>query len=125
MSKDVAGVLSYKMVEPVPIRIGDAEAVFQKADSPYAALLWLEFVANPEAQKIIEAGYKGSVFSPGTRLFRWRGQGRFLWWTGVTIPRCKSICGWSWKRMVFPRPKPPANNSPEFSPNRAGARVTR
>jgi ABC-type Fe3+ transport system substrate-binding protein len=63
MSKDVAGVLSYKMVEPVPIRIGDAEAVFQKADSPYAALLWLEFVANPEAQKLIEAGYKGSVFS--------------------------------------------------------------
>ena len=70
MSKDVAGVLSYKMVEPIPIRIGDAEAVFQKADSPYAALLWLEFVANPEAQKIIEAGYKGSVFSPGTTAFQ-------------------------------------------------------
>jgi hypothetical protein len=64
-------------------------------------------------------------FLPERRLFRWRGQRRFLWWTGVTIPRCKSICGWSWKRMVFPRPKPPANNSPEFSPNRAGARVTR
>ena len=70
MSKDVAGVLSYKMVEPIPIRIGDAEAVFQKADSPYAALLWLEFVANPEAQKLIEAGYKGSVFSPGTTAFQ-------------------------------------------------------
>ena len=70
MSKDVAGVLSYKMVEPIPIRIGDAEAVFQKADSPYAALLWLEFVANPEAQKLIEAGYKGSIFSPGTTAFQ-------------------------------------------------------
>jgi iron(III) transport system substrate-binding protein len=70
MSKDVAGVLSYKMVEPIPIRIGDAEAVFQKADSPYAALLWLEFVANPEAQKLIESGYKGSIFSPGTTAFQ-------------------------------------------------------
>ena len=70
ISKDVTNSLAYKMVEPVPIRIGDAEAVFQKADSPYAALLWLEFVANPEAQKLIEAGYKGSVFSPGTTAFQ-------------------------------------------------------
>ena len=53
-------------------------------------------------------------FLPERRLFRWRGQRRFLWWTGVTIPRCKSICGWSLKRMVSPRPKPSAKNSPGF-----------
>ena len=70
MSKDVTGALRYKIAEPIPIRIGDAEAVFEKADSPYAALLWLEFVSGPEAQKLIEAGYKGSVFSPGTTAFQ-------------------------------------------------------
>jgi ABC-type Fe3+ transport system substrate-binding protein len=70
MSKDVTGALRYKIVEPIPIRIGDHEAVFEKADSPYAALLWLEFVSGPEAQKLIEAGYKGSVFSPGTTAFQ-------------------------------------------------------
>lgn len=70
MSKDVAGALGYKMVEPIPVRIGDHEAVFHKADSPYAALLWLEFVSNPEAQKLIESGYKGSIFSPGTTAFQ-------------------------------------------------------
>ena len=70
MSKDIAGVLGYKMVEPIPIRIGDHEAVFEKADSPYAALLWLEFVSSPEAQKLIESGYKGSIFSPGTTAFQ-------------------------------------------------------
>ena len=70
MSKDVAGALGYKMVEPIPIRIGDHEAVFDKADSAYAALLWLEFVSSPEAQKLIESGYKGSIFSPGTTAFQ-------------------------------------------------------
>ena len=70
MSKDVTGALGYKMVEPIPVRIGDHEAVFDKADSPYAALLWLEFVAGPEAQKLIESGYKGSIFSPGTTAFQ-------------------------------------------------------
>ena len=70
MGKDVAGALGYKMVEPIPVRIGDHEAVFDKADSPYAALLWLEFVSSPEAQKLIESGYKGSIFSPGTTAFQ-------------------------------------------------------
>jgi ABC-type Fe3+ transport system substrate-binding protein len=70
MSKDVTGALGYKMVEPIPIRIGDHEAVFDKANSPYAALLWLEFVSGPEAQKLIESGYKGSIFSPGTTAFQ-------------------------------------------------------
>jgi ABC-type Fe3+ transport system substrate-binding protein len=69
MSKDVTGALAYKMVEPIPLRIGDHEAVFENADSPNAALLWLEFVASPAAQKIIESGYKGSIFSPGTTAF--------------------------------------------------------
>jgi len=70
MSRDVAGALGYKMVEPIPVRIGDHEAVFDKADSPYAALLWLEFVSSPEAQKLIESGYKGSIFSAGTTAFQ-------------------------------------------------------
>jgi ABC-type Fe3+ transport system substrate-binding protein len=68
--KDVAGALGYKVVEPIPVRIGDHEAVFEKAASPYAALLWLEFVSSPEAQRLIEAGYKGSIFSAGTTAFQ-------------------------------------------------------
>jgi len=59
-------VLAYKVVEPVPIRIAEHEAVFDKASSPYAGLLWLEFVAGPETQKIINRDHKGSVFFPGT-----------------------------------------------------------
>lgn len=66
IDKDRTGVLAYKVVEPVPIRIAEHEAVFDKAASPYAGLLWLEFVAGPETQKIINRDHKGSVFFPGT-----------------------------------------------------------
>ena len=66
IEKDRTGVLAYKVVEPVPIRIAEHEAVFDKASSPYAGLLWLEFVAGPETQKIINRDHKGSVFFPGT-----------------------------------------------------------
>ena len=66
MDKDKRGDLAYKIAEPIPIRIGDHEAVFEKAASPYAGLLWLEFVASPEAQKIIESDLEGSIFISGT-----------------------------------------------------------
>jgi iron(III) transport system substrate-binding protein len=66
IAKDRAGALAFKVVEPVPIRIADHESVFDKAASPYAGLLWLEFVASAEAQNIINRDDKGSVFFPGT-----------------------------------------------------------
>jgi ABC-type Fe3+ transport system substrate-binding protein len=70
MQKDRTGSLAYKVVEPVPIRIADHEAVFAKATSPYAGLLLLEFSASPEAQQIINRDDKGSVFVPGTTPYQ-------------------------------------------------------
>jgi ABC-type Fe3+ transport system substrate-binding protein len=66
MAKDRSGSLAFKVVEPVPIRIADHEAVLGKASSPYAGLLWLEFLAGAETQNIINRDDKGSVFFPGT-----------------------------------------------------------
>jgi ABC-type Fe3+ transport system substrate-binding protein len=71
IAKDKSGALAYKVVEPVPVRIADHEAVFEKAGSPYAGLLWLEFVASPEAQKFMEdTDSKGSVYAPGTTAYK-------------------------------------------------------
>ena len=70
MDKDRSGALAYKVVEPVPIRIADHESVFDKAASPYAGLLWLEFIASPETQSIINRDFKGSVFVPGTTPYQ-------------------------------------------------------
>jgi ABC-type Fe3+ transport system substrate-binding protein len=47
--------LGCKVIEPIPIRIGDRTAVSLFATNPYAALLWVEFQASATAQKIIDA----------------------------------------------------------------------
>jgi ABC-type Fe3+ transport system substrate-binding protein len=70
MDKDKLGVLNYKVVEPVPIRIANHEAIYLKAAAPYASLLWLEFVAGQETQNIINQDLKGSVFFPGTTPYQ-------------------------------------------------------
>ncbi len=70
MEKDKTNSLDFKVVEPVPLRIGNHESVFANAASPYAGLLWLEFVAGPEAQNIINRDYSGSVFVSGTTPYQ-------------------------------------------------------
>ncbi len=65
--KDVRKVIQYKVVEPVPVRLTEAEAVLATAANPYAGLLWLEFQASPEGQKILdEVDSTASVLSPGS-----------------------------------------------------------
>jgi len=65
--KDVKGVLGYKVVEPIPTRLSQTQAVLATAESPHAALLWLEFQAGAEGQKILdEVDLSASIFSPGS-----------------------------------------------------------
>jgi ABC-type Fe3+ transport system substrate-binding protein len=52
--KDPAGVLKYVLLEPVPVRFGNAQAILSTAQNPHAGLLWLEWLATPEAQRIID-----------------------------------------------------------------------
>src|SRR5262245_31501006 len=70
IAKDRSGSLAFKVAEPVPIRIADHEAVLGKASSPYAGLLWLEFIASADTQNIINRDDKGSVFFPGTTPYQ-------------------------------------------------------
>jgi len=67
-NKDKTDVLGYKLVEPVIVRLNESEGILAAAEHPYAALLWLEFAASAEGQKVLEeAGpYEGSVFIQGT-----------------------------------------------------------
>jgi spermidine/putrescine-binding protein len=52
--KDAAGNLQYVALEPVPLRLSLEEAVQVNAANPHAALLWLEWMASPEAQKLAD-----------------------------------------------------------------------
>ena len=67
-AKDVADALGYKIIEPVPVRLTETYSVLSTAENPYAGLLWLEFLASPEGQKILDehGPYEASVFIPGT-----------------------------------------------------------
>jgi hypothetical protein len=54
-------------VEPIPARLTEAEAVLNTAANPYAGLLWLEFQASPEGQKILDdVDLAASIYSPGS-----------------------------------------------------------
>jgi hypothetical protein len=71
MSRDPTGNLNYKIIEPAPVRnVNGASAILNAAAHPYAALLWLEFLASPEGQEIIDKyePLKASVFIPSSGI---------------------------------------------------------
>jgi ABC-type glycerol-3-phosphate transport system substrate-binding protein len=53
-AKDPTRSLELKIIEPVPTRLSDATGVLATAPNPYAALLWLEFLASPRGQKLAD-----------------------------------------------------------------------
>jgi iron(III) transport system substrate-binding protein len=70
-AKDPTNVVAYKIVEPVPIRVvSRIDGVLKTAEHPYAALLWLEFHASLEGQKVLEdhGPFQASVFTPGAAI---------------------------------------------------------
>ena len=65
--KDMQDVLDAKIIEPVPVRLTEAEGISATARNPYAALLWLEFQASSEGQAILdETDLAASHLSPGS-----------------------------------------------------------
>jgi ABC-type Fe3+ transport system substrate-binding protein len=66
--KDPTGAIGYKIPEPIPVRLHEANGVVASAEHPYAGLLWLEFQASPEGQKILDDRWPlgASVFAPGS-----------------------------------------------------------
>jgi iron(III) transport system substrate-binding protein len=53
-AKDPTGVLQYVTLEPVPVRLTVAEGIHTLSQHPNAALLFLEWMASPEAQKLAD-----------------------------------------------------------------------
>ena len=46
--------IGLKILEPVPTRLNEAQAVLNSASNPYAGLLWLEFVTSPAGQALLD-----------------------------------------------------------------------
>ncbi|MGH7848616.1 MAG: ABC transporter substrate-binding protein [Candidatus Binatia bacterium] len=66
--KDPAGVLQYKFLEPVPVRPSESVGVITTSGSPNAALLWIEFLATAEGQKIMDelGPFAASIYGRGS-----------------------------------------------------------
>jgi iron(III) transport system substrate-binding protein len=68
--RDPTKSLVCQLIEPIPVRIVEPDAVANNAPNPHAALLWLEFVASPAGQRIIDdhQPLKSSIYAPGSEL---------------------------------------------------------
>ena len=66
--KDPTGVIGMKIPEPIPVRLHEANGVLANAQYPYAGLLWLEYMASSEGQKIMDDHWPfgASLFVPGS-----------------------------------------------------------
>jgi hypothetical protein len=78
--KDRSGCLQPKVIEPIPMRLQEPEMIVDKAQNIYAGLLWLEFLASPAAQKILDdhEPLKSSIYAPGSALEK-LARGRKVW----------------------------------------------
>ncbi|MBI2989535.1 MAG: extracellular solute-binding protein [Deltaproteobacteria bacterium] len=65
LARDPTKSVAYKVVEPVPIS-SKPDGILATAANPYSALLWMEFQASSEAQKIIDEEHQGSAIITGT-----------------------------------------------------------
>lgn len=68
--RDPRNVLVCKVIEPIPVRPLIAQAVVNNAPHPHSALLFLEFLASPEAQRIMDENepHRSSMYVPGSAL---------------------------------------------------------
>ena len=68
--KDPTGTLQCKVIEPVPGRLQEFGTVSASALHPYSSLLWLEFQATPEGQKVISnyEPFNTSIYSSESGL---------------------------------------------------------
>jgi iron(III) transport system substrate-binding protein len=62
--------LGYKIMEPVPTRVSEESGILETAENPHASILWIEFLASPEGQRIIDKYKPGSasLFSSDSML---------------------------------------------------------
>ena len=66
--KDRNGILHYKFLEPIPVRPSESVGVIATSGNSNAALLWIEFLATAEGQKILDdfEPFGASIYAPGS-----------------------------------------------------------
>ena len=96
--KDPSGSLQCRLIEPVPAMFRNFNAIANTARNPYSGLLWFEFQASAEGQRIIDEydGLNSFIYAPNSGMAK-ATQGKKL-----------SLSSWDtvqntgkWEQMAF------------------------
>ena len=68
--KDLSNSLQCKLIEPVPAMLRNFNTIANTARNPYSGLLWFEFQASVEGQKIIDEydGLNSFIYAPNSGM---------------------------------------------------------
>ena len=68
--KEPSGSLQCKLIEPVPAMLRNFNAIANTARNPYSSLLWFEFQASAEGQKIVDEydGLNSFIHAPNSGM---------------------------------------------------------
>ena len=86
LKKDPTLGIKVMIPDPFPVTFNDPNAIYTKAQSPHAGLLWMEFLASKEAQDIMDA------LDPGIGSFLVEGTVSSKWVRGRNVSLCGSGC---------------------------------
>jgi Bacterial extracellular solute-binding protein len=86
LKKDPTLAIKLMIPDPFPVTFNDPNAIYTKAQSPHAGLLWMEFLASNEAQDIMDA------LDPGIGSFLVEGTVSSKWVQGRNVSLCGSGC---------------------------------
>jgi Bacterial extracellular solute-binding protein len=103
--KDRSGCLQPKVIEPVPMRLQEPEMVVNGAPNVYSGLLWLEFLATPAAQKILDdyEPLKSSIYVTDSALEK-LVRGKQIWLADwKSYPQSPRWMGMAVEAFGFPK----------------------
>ena len=86
LKKDPTLAIKLMIPDPFPVTFNDPNAIYARAQSPHAGLLWMEFLASNEAQDIMDA------LDPGIGSFLVEGTVSSKWVRDRNVSLCGSGC---------------------------------
>jgi len=103
--KDPSGSLQCKLIEPVPAMLRNFNAIANTARNPYSSLLWFEFQASAEGQKIVDEydGLNSFIHAPNSGMAKATQRKKLSLNSWNTIQNTGKWEQMAFKALGFPR----------------------
>jgi len=103
--KEPSGSLQCKLIEPVPAMLRNFNAIANTARNPYSGLLWFEFQASAEGQKIVDEydGLNSFIHAPNSGMAKATQRKKLSLNSWNTIQNTGKWEQMAFKALGFPR----------------------